>query len=118
MLKAMERAFKQRKGIQVVGASTRIKALPSQVGIDFDREYASQAMKNAPKVPINPRNQSLSINRRELGGDLAATESSPFDNGGRVGEINGSPAIDFGGLVIHRLAMVLGGWSLVKTLKT
>lgn len=97
MAKALERAIKKKGGIQVGPRGARVRALPSAVEIEYDREFIQTMMKD---MPIGSSKRITNLNRT-LEKATTPAPMGPFDpdesGSGRVGPIDGNPGDRFWG---------------------
>lgn len=102
MAMAMERASKLKGGFVVgSGGKVKLRALPSDVHIEFDMEYLKQTLKDLPPAPIGKEASDLHMTMSKSDSDSNGLLASPFNpdagGNGQVGPIDGHKGDRFWG---------------------
>lgn len=94
LVRAMERAAKDPNAIRMQGASLKIKALPSEVHLGFDQEYANKVFKETRGA----RPDVSHFNRTHRNDETFRFPFGDYQGGdGRVGGVDGNPGDRFWG---------------------
>lgn len=102
MAMAMERASKLKGGFVIgSGGKVKLRALPSEVHIEFDREYLEQTLKDLPPAPIGKAASDLHMTLSKSDSNSDGLIASPFNpdagGNGQVGPIDGHKGDRFWG---------------------
>lgn len=95
---ALDLAARSSKGIQIVGGTPRVKALPSPVYFQFDSEYAELVKKSMPGAPVDRFGINKTFSRTDPSLEEVVPAFGEYEGeNGQVGGISGNPGDRFWG---------------------